>query len=70
MQARDAEAIRSAIRAYALDQDAPSIDVTRLVGEEGFRLRVGGWRCLFTIEDDDELIRVYSIRRRGDVYNR
>lgn len=46
-------------------------DVRRLEGtkEEAFRLRVGGWRVIFTYEADLQIL-VHRIRPRGDVYKR
>ena len=64
------QAIRNAFVRYASDPDDPGVDVRRLIGEEGNRLRVGGWRCLFTVDEASELIDVYLIARRGDVYSR
>lgn len=70
MPRREAQAIRDAVAMYALDPGDPKVDVRRVVGGDGYRLRVGGWRCLFEVDAEAELIRVYLIRRRGDVYNR
>ena len=33
-----------------------------------YRLRVGGWRVLFTPEKDQKIIHVYAILPRGDAY--
>lgn len=46
-------------------------DVRRLEGgaEEAFRLRVGGWRIIFSYPDDTILL-VHRVRPRGDVYKR
>ncbi|MBI2920062.1 MAG: type II toxin-antitoxin system RelE/ParE family toxin [Planctomycetes bacterium] len=40
----------------------------RLVGIAGFRVRVGDWRILYTIDDPNRLVRIYRIRNRKDVY--
>lgn len=46
-------------------------DVRRLEGirEEVFRLRVGGWRVIFSYLDDSTIL-ILRIRPRGDVYKR
>lgn len=46
-------------------------DVRRLEGttEEAFRLRVGGWRIIFSYPDDSTLL-IHRVRPRGDVYKR
>jgi mRNA-degrading endonuclease RelE of RelBE toxin-antitoxin system len=33
-----------------------------------YRLRVGGWRVLFTPDKDQKIIYVYAILPRGDAY--
>lgn len=45
-------------------------DVKALTGQlkGDFRLRVGGWRILFTPERGKKIIYVYSILPRGDTY--
>jgi mRNA interferase RelE/StbE len=46
-------------------------DIRRLEGskEEAFRLRVGGWRVIFSYLNDATIL-VHRIRPRGDVYKR
>lgn len=46
-------------------------DVRRLErgAEEAFRLRVGGWRIVFSYPDDTTVI-VHRVRPRGDAYKR
>lgn len=63
-QARILAAIDELVRGHPAD-------VRRLEGgkAEAFRLRVGGWRVVFSYLDDGTLI-VLRIRPRGDVYKR
>jgi len=68
MQPRQAEAIRARLRRLADDPAAPGLDVRPLVGRNGFRLRVGGWRVIYTVNGD--AIEVAAIAPRGDVYDR
>jgi len=44
--------------------------VQPLAGGDLFRLRVGGFRVLFSIDDKRETLIVELIRTRGDVYKR
>jgi len=46
--------------------DPPQGDITSLEGKDGYRLRVGGYRVLFDI--DENMIAVYSIAPRGQAY--
>ncbi|MCL2495064.1 MAG: type II toxin-antitoxin system RelE/ParE family toxin [Oscillospiraceae bacterium] len=46
--------------------DPPQGDITPLEGREGYRLRVGGYRVLFDI--DENMIVVYNIAPRGQAY--
>jgi len=41
---------------------APEHDVVPLQGRSGYRLRVGGWRILFSIDEKEILILVVDIR--------
>jgi mRNA interferase RelE/StbE len=60
--------IIGAIASLAEDPDAPGLDVKKLTGREGFRLRVGGYRVIFERHEDRLVIIVVTIRARGDVY--
>lgn len=44
------------------------LDVKRLRGERGFRLRVGQWRVIFDKDDFLMIIAIEKIGARGDVY--
>ena len=53
----------------ALSKEPPVGDITSLTGRPGyFRLRVGGYRALFRIEDNT--IFVTNIDPRGQVYKK
>jgi len=43
-------------------------NVRKLVGEPGFRLRVGDWRIVYVLEDNRMTIVVIKIGSRGSVY--
>lgn len=46
------------------------LDIKPLVGHEGYRLKVGGWRLLLDINEDERVIFVYMLASRGDVYKK
>jgi len=48
--------------------DAPSLDIDTLKGKEGFRMRIGQYRIIFTRDDYNFVIEVVRIRPRGDIY--
>lgn len=49
-----------------LSEDPPRGDIKKMAGLDSHRLRVGGFRILFTIENGE--ISVDKIGPRGDVY--
>ena len=63
-------AIVTKLHEIAVDPDAPIHDVDVLKGREGFRLRVGQYRILYTRRDDQLIIEVVKVRTRGDIYKR
>lgn len=42
----------------------------KLFGVDGCRIRKGDYRVLYTIDDQNKLVRVYRIGNRRDVYRR
>ena len=61
-----AQAISQHIDALA-EQPRPA-GVKKLQGVEGFRLRVGMYRLLYTIDDAARLVMVYRIKHRREAY--
>jgi len=62
------EKIVGAIETLAEDPDSPRLDVRKLTGREGFRLRVGKHRVIYERHEGRLVILVVVIRGRGDVY--
>ncbi|TXH47636.1 MAG: type II toxin-antitoxin system RelE/ParE family toxin [Desulfurellales bacterium] len=59
--------IQAAIDRLALDPRPPGC--LKLTGSDNlWRIRVGDWRILYAIEDDQLIIVVVEIGPRGDVY--
>ena len=52
------------------DPDDPTLDIDRLKGGEGYRLRVGQYRIIYTRHQEQLIIEVVKIRPRGDIYKR
>jgi len=50
--------------------DDPTLDIGRLKGGEGYRLKVGQYRIIYTRQEDQLIIEVVKIRPRGDIYKR
>lgn len=64
----DRNRITEKIVLLGANPDAPSLDIKKLQGEPYFRLRVGGWRIIFDIDDVVKIISIEKIKPRGDVY--
>jgi mRNA interferase RelE/StbE len=60
--------IHGALALLAEDPRAPASRPLR--GRPGFRVRVGDYRIIYTIEDDVLLVVVVTLSRRRDVYDR
>ena len=54
----------------AANPDNVSLNIDVLKGQEGFRLRVGQYRVIYSRQDDRLIIEVVKIRLRGDIYKR
>jgi mRNA interferase RelE/StbE len=42
--------------------------VRKLQGTEGYRLRVGDYRVLYTVDDRSQTVVVYSVAHRREAY--
>ena len=52
------------------DPNNTNIDVDKLKGEAGYRLRVGPYRIIYALDRDQLIIEVVKVRTRGDIYKR
>ncbi len=66
MDGKTRERVFEALERLAEDPDRRDLDVRPVIGNLGFRLRVGDWRILFTREEDEIVVR--AIRPRGQAY--
>lgn len=66
MPANDAKRIRAKIDQYAANPQSIANNVTRLVGSDRIRLRVGNYRVIMAA--DGLVIEVIDIGVRGNIY--
>ena len=59
---------RIVARLLDLEENPRPVGVTKLQGQASYRLRVGNYRVLYTIEDTDRLVTIYAIGHRREVY--
>jgi len=60
--------ITDKINQLGYNPDDPGLDVKKLEGESGWRLRVGRWRVIFDRHELVKIIAIEKIGSRGDVY--
>ena len=63
-----ASLIRAKIDEIAADPYAQHNNVTKLTGRDGYRVRVGDWRVLYELQDQQLVMLVVKIGPRGSVY--
>jgi mRNA interferase RelE/StbE len=56
------------IKEVAADPYAPNNNLTKLQGRDGYRLRVGGWRVIYELQDERLVMLVLDMGPRGDIY--
>ena len=59
---------RIAARLLALEDNPRPAGVTKLQGQEGYRLRVGDYRALYTIDDKGQSVTIYAVGHQREVY--
>ena len=58
------------VKDLAADPNSRGLDVRPLAGGESFRLRVGDYRVIFSLDRPSGVLTVDAIGTRGDVYKR
>lgn len=43
-------------------------NVKKLTNHPGYKLRVGDWRIVYTVNDDELIIHVINVKTRGEIY--
>lgn len=61
---------RTATALQRLSREPRPRGARRLSQGPGWRVRVGSYRILYTIDEDQRLITVYAIGHRRDIYRR
>ncbi len=60
--------MRRKIDQIAADPYANHGNVTKLQNRPGYRLRIGDWRVIYDIREDELIILVLKVGSRGDIY--
>jgi mRNA interferase RelE/StbE len=60
--------IRIVKRLLDLEQNPRPSGIKRLQGEESYRLRVGDYRVLYTVDDRAKVILILAVGHRREVY--
>ena len=60
--------ILAKIKEIALDPYARHNNVTKLQGRDGYRLRIGGWRVIYELHDDQLELWALDVGARGGAY--
>lgn len=63
-----ARLIREKLETLAADPYADHPNNKKLQGREGYRLRIGDWRVIYEIQNDQLVILVLRVAPRGEVY--
>jgi len=56
------------IEHVAVDPFASIPNAKKLQGRDGYRLRVGGWRVIYEVDNNEVMVIVLKIAPRGEVY--
>ena len=68
MPRNTANLIREKMGQIANDPFASIPNATKLQGRPGYRLRVGDWRVIYEVNQDEVVMMVFKIAPRGEVY--
>ena len=68
MPRNTAQLIREKLQQVAKDPLATIPNAKKLQGRPGYRLRIGDWRVIYEINQNEVVIIVMKIASRGEVY--
>lgn len=60
--------LREKLSLIAEDPFAPHLDIKKLQGRSGYRLRVGEWRVIYEVQKTELVVIVMKIAPRGEAY--
>jgi mRNA interferase RelE/StbE len=60
--------IREKINLLAADPYNPNLNSKKLHGRAGYRIRVGDWRIIYELKNEELIIIIIKIGSRGDIY--
>lgn len=60
---------RISVRILSLEDNPRPRGTKKLSGREEYRLRVGDYRVLYTIDDSNRVVIVFAVGHRGEVYH-
>ena len=60
--------MKDAFSALSDNPDSKDLDVKKLIGRDGYRLRVGQWRAIYRLDNDKLILLVVDTGSRGDIY--
>jgi mRNA interferase RelE/StbE len=60
--------VRQKLEQLAVDPYAPNTNAMKLQNRSGYRLRIGDWRVIYEIQNDELVILILKIAQRGEVY--
>ncbi len=61
--------IQQKVGQLAADPQSMAANIKKLQGREGYRLRVGDYRVIYTLDGEKLVIVVLQIGSRGDIYD-
>lgn len=68
LEPKTASRIMARVSELARDPHAPNNNATKLQGANGYRLRVGDWRVIYTLDHGVLVVTVVRIGPRGSIY--
>lgn len=63
-----AQLIREKLEIIAVDPYADHPNAKKLQGREGYRLRVGDWRVIYKMQNEQLIVLVLKIASHGEIY--
>ena len=63
-----AQLIREKLELIAVDPYADHPNAKKLQGRAGYRLRVGDWRVIYNMQNEQLIFVVLKIASRGEIY--